>query len=293
MKKIINIVLLFVAASALLEGCVGIGQSVKVPVMIAFDPVIGHDTRAEEAMPFPEDRTFSLWAVNEADGGMVLNKELISHSTDGWVSSQQWPEATLAFEAYSPSDLSFEYSNAKGLTLNDFDCSKGQVDILVATRRGADVTIDDPVTLTFDHILSRVEFRLLHTFSDYMRVKVRKIEMIGFASVGDYCSIKPQVWSTHSSDYTYVVFEDEAGVEVTSDPVYLGDEFYTIPQFCLARLDVHFDVKYGEAGWIPQVESIEEFDTLWEPGTHYTYTLKLQETKLVYTTGISNWNNRE
>ena len=55
--------------------------------------------------------------------------------------------------------------------------------------------------------------------------------------------------------------------------LYIGEEFYTIPQLCRAR--------------IPQVEEIKELDTNWEPNTHYTFTLNLTETKLTHTTGIS------
>ena len=32
---------------------------------------------------------------------------------------------------------------------------------------------------------------------------------------------------------------------------------------------------------------------LGNPGKQYTYTLTLADTRLTYTTGISNWNNRE
>ena len=285
--------LLLTAVAALLSGCVGMKQGVMVPVSISFDPVIGHDTRADESIPFPQDRTFKVWALNEADGSVLIDAEEVSYGTEGWISSYIWPEATLAFDAFSPSDLPFEYSKTNGLTLRDFDCSKGDTDILVARKPNADKQVDNPVILPFEHILSRVEFRLLQSLSSDMSVKVRKIEMVGFASVGTYTSIKMEPWTTGAKDFTYVVFEDPQGVDVTSEPIYLGDDFYTIPQLCRARVDVYFDVKYGAASWIPQVETIKELDTYWELGTHYTYTLNLQETKLVYTTGISNWNNRE
>jgi hypothetical protein len=268
-------------------------QTQRIPVNIGFDPVIGHDTRADESIPFPTDRTFNVWAVNESEAAIYINDETVSYDSDGWTASKTWPQAMLSFEAYSPSGLGFEFSRDGGMTLKDFDCSKGDVDILVAKADNADMNTDSLVTMTFDHVLSRVEFRMLQSLSSEMQVKVRKIEMIGFASRGTFNSRKEEPWTPGAKDFSYVVFEDADGVATSSEPIYLGNEFYTIPQLCRARIELTFDIKYGEAAWIPQVEVIEELDTYWEPSTHYTYTLNLTESKLTYTTGISSWNNRE
>ncbi len=280
------------AAALLLSGCVGGLQTQRIPVNIGFDPVIGHDTRAEESVPFPEDRTFNVWAVNESNGSLYLDDETVSHSSGGWLASRKWPLAELTFEAYSPSDLTPTFSRNKGLTISDFDCSEGDVDILIAQADNADMDIDSLVTITFEHVLSRVEFRMLHSLSSEMSVKVKKIELIGFASKGTYNSRNDHPWDIGESDFSYVVFEDEAGLVITSEPIYLGSDFYTIPQRCTAQVEVSFEVKYGNASWIPQVETIDAINTSWEPSTHYTYTLNLTETKLTHTTGISTWSNR-
>ena len=280
-------------AALLMAGCVGPLQTQRIHVNIGFDPVIGHDTRADESIPFPTDRTFNVWAVNESEAAIYINDETVSYDSDGWTASKTWPQAMLSFEAYSPSGLGFEFSRDGGMTLKDFDCSKGDVDILVAKADNADMNTDSLVTMTFDHVLSRVEFRMLQSLSSEMQVKVRKIEMIGFASRGTFNSSKEEPWTPGAKDFSYVVFEDADGVATSSEPIYLGNEFYTIPQLCRARIELTFDIKYGEAAWIPQVEVIEELDTYWEPSTHYTYTLNLTESKLTYTTGISSWNNRE
>ena len=280
-------------AALLMAGCVGPLQTQRIPVNIGFDPVIGHDTRtAVESVPFPEDGTFNVWAVNQSNGNIHLENETVSYN-GGWLASKKWPQAELTFDAYSPSELPFEFSKGKGLTLKDFDCSKGATDILVAHADNADMTVDSLVTMTFEHVLSRVEFRMQQSLSSEMQVKLRKIEMIGFASKGTYNSQEDEPWTVGTKDFSYVAFEDQEGVALTSDPIYVGDDFYTIPQLCNAKVEVTFDVKFGAAEWIPQTEIIKELDTYWEPSTHYTYTLNLTDQKLTYTTGISTWSNRE
>ena len=280
-------------AALLMAGCVGPLQTQRIPVNIGFDPVIGHDTRtAVESVPFPEDGTFNVWAVNQSNGNIHLENETVSYN-GGWLSSKKWPQAELTFDAYSPSELPFEFSKGKGLTLKDFDCSKGATDILVAHADNADMTVDSLVTMTFEHVLSRVEFRMQQSLSSEMQVKLRKIEMIGFASKGTYNSQEDEPWTVGTKDFSYVVFEDQEGVALTSDPIYVGDDFFTIPQLCNAKVEVTFDVKFGAAEWIPQTEIIKELDTFWEPSTHYTYTLNLTDQKLTYTTGISTWSNRD
>jgi hypothetical protein len=272
---------------------VGVLQTQWVPVRVGFDPVIGHDTRAEESVPFPAERTFNVWAVSAAGGEVYIDDETISCGSDGWLSATIWPHDELSFHAYSPSDLNPQFSKKDGLTIKDFDCSGGHVDILVAKTGNIGQDADSLVILPFEHALSRVEFRMQQSLDSQISVRLRKIEMIGFASKGTYNSRKSTPWEIGPKDFSYVVYDDPVGHELTSTPIYIGEEFYTIPQLCSARIEVTFEIKFGDAAWIPQVEEIKELDTNWEPNTHYTFTLNLTETKLTHTTGISNWNNRD
>ena len=52
-------------------------------------------------------------------------------------------------------------------------------------------------------------------------------------------------------------------------------------------------MRVGNGGWVPDQLSVGNLRTDWQSGKQYTYTLNLTDTRLVYTTGISNWNNRE
>lgn len=277
----------------LMTGCVGLRTN-KVPVNIGFRPVIGHDTRADESVPFPQDRTFRLWAQESRTGSLYLNDETIRYN-GGWNASKIWPDEELTFEACWPMDLPASYSKSEGLQIKDFDCSGGDVDILLAKAYDG-FEVDSLVVLRFDHILSRVEFRMLHSLSDSMSVRLKKIEMKGFAFKGSWNTKESGRWHIEDRNNSYTVYDagDGEGIEITAGTAqYIGDDFHVIPQISSAALEVTCDVRYGSASWIPQVETIKSVDTEWDPGKHYTYTLNLRMDKLTSTTGISSWNNRE
>lgn len=245
-------------------------------------------------MPFPQEESFKVWAQEDRSGALYLEAEAVSYD-GGWFASRDWPADELRFEACWPLDLPVEFSRSEGLQIRNFDCTVGDVDILMAEADG-DNQVDGLVAMSFNHILSRVEFRMRHSLSDEMSVKVRKIELKGFAQKGDYNTKASDQWS--SSDYTgsRVVFDvgEGEGVELPAGDVqYFGKDFFALPQVSAPEVEVTYEVRYANAGWVTQTETIEHLDTEWDPGKHYTYTLNLRMDKLVYTTGISSWNNRD
>lgn len=254
--------------------------------------MIGYDTRVDESVPFPEDRTFNVWAQVDRDGSMYMDNDNIAYNA-GWKSNKIWLEEGIAFQAYWPLDIPVSYSKTEGIQIKGFDCTSGDVDILVA-RAHSDASVDGVLVLPFDHLLSRLEFRMRHSLSEEMSVRVKKITILKFAQVGDYNTKASREWV--STDYTTkkVVFESAEGAVVPADEaIYLGDDFFAIPQASAPTLEVVYDVRFGTAEWIEQTAQIEKVDTQWEPSKHYTYTLNLRMDKMVYTTGISSWNNRE
>ena len=227
-------------------------------------------------------------------GSLYLDNETISYN-GGWLASKVWEDDDLSFEACWPTDLPVEFSKSNGLQIKNFDCSGGDIDILIAQAQ-SDKDIDTLITLRFDHILSRVDFRMLHSLSDNMTVRLKKIELKGVASKGDFNTRYPGQWSIGDTDFTYIVYdagEDDGVIIPAGKAQYIGEDFYVIPQACLAQLDVTYEVSYDGATWIPQTETIKSLDTYWESSKHYTHTLNLRMDKLVQTTGISSWSNRE
>lgn len=293
MKRYTNILGALVAAALLLSGCVK-QEATWAPVNISFKPLIGHDTRAVESVPFPQDRSFNVWAAGQLNN-IYLDKEEITYGSEGWVASKLWPRHNLSFAAYWPTEIPMEYSPVKGLQLKDFDCSKGNVDILIASTE-ANIEESEVVTLRFDHILSRVDFRMTHSLSEGMSVRLKKIDMIGYGSEGNYNVQIANGWHVKNDDFTYHVYDagQTDGIDIPSGSAqYIGEEFYVIPQICTAVLEVTYELRYGSANWVPQTEVTEPLDTYWDPSKHYTYTLNLRMDKLTHTTGISSWDDKE
>ena len=246
-----------------------------------------------ESVPFPEDRSFNVWAFDESTQSVYIDGEQITNSEKGWVSSKIWPRTQLNFEACWPADVvGATYKPEKGICIRDYNTEEGEIDILFAKADRREYNSDKFVTLSFEHILSRVEFRMRQSLSSEMSVRLNRIELQGFATKGDFNTSGNYQWKTSGPLCSYVFDTSDSPIEVNSEPIYMGEDFYTIPQLLEATLIVNFEVKYGHASWIPLQEEIRNFLIEWLPGTHYTYTLNLTETNLTYTTGISNWNNR-
>ena len=278
----------------LLAGCVGWKHDNTIPVNIAFRPVIGYDTRATESIPFPEDQTFKVWAQEDFSGALYIEGEEISYN-GGWKSPKVWTDNDMSFQACWPIDLPVSYSRGSGLQINGFDCRAGDVDILWA-KAHSENEIDGVLVLPFDHLLSRVEFRMKHSLSEEMSVRVKKITIKGIAQTGDYNTKKKNQWISTDYDESRVVFDagNTVGIDIPAGATpYIGDDFYAIPQVSAPMVEVVYDIRFGNAEWIEQSADVGPLDTEWDSSKHYTYTLNLRMDKMVYTSGISSWNNRE
>lgn len=282
------------AVGLMAGGCVAGMRTEKIPMNIGFRPVIGHDTRAEESVPFPENRSFHVWATDTRNGDTILDNEKISHTAGGWLASRAWPETELSFTAYWPEDLAPEYKAGHGLVIRNYNAIEKNEDLLVA-RNACDYEVDSLVVLNFDHILSKVDLRVKHSLQDNIEVIIRKIEIVGFAFAGDYGTVNSGEWIKGDATDTYTVYEDPDGNgwPLTKDATYIGEAFYTIPQLCKAEIVMDCDVRVGNGAWIPDHLTTGKLSTGWESGKMYTYTLNMTDTNLTYTTGISNWNNRD
>lgn len=280
----------------LLTGCVAGKSTDLLPMNIGFDPVIGHDVRAsEESIPFPEDWTFNVWATRTSDRGTAISDATISHGSEGWIANAIWPESSLVFAAYYPSDLEPEYAPGHGFVLRGFNASNGDADVLMAKEVEVSPEAEGLVTLHFEHILSRVDFRVRHSLAHDIDVIAKKVEMKSFDLTGDYNLAGDGKWTIGSTDGSIVVYDagNGAGITVTDAAQYIGGEYFVIPQYCPLELVVTFNVRIGDGGWVEDVVSIKTVGTEWEPGKQYTYTMNLTDTKLTYTTGISSWTSKE
>lgn len=281
-----------ICAICLLQGCSLSDGMVKIEANIGFNPVIGHTTRADESVPFPVDRSFKVCALNTADGSLVLNNEEIRHGADGWLSGRVWPEAELDFVAYWPLDAGVEYSNGHSLTINGFEYD--DVDLLVAFER-AEYNSDSLVVLHFEHVLSKVEFRIKHSLHENIEIELERIVLDGYGNKGNYSGKSGyHNWRLVSHGDSKVIYDSQLGASfnLTKEARYIGSSFYTIPQGCEdADITVEYKIKMGNGEWIHDNMTTTKLETDWESGKQYTYTLNITESKLKFTTGFSNWNN--
>lgn len=275
----------------MLAGCVA-QKTEKQPVELTFNPVISADTRVDEAVPFPQNRSFNIWAI-DSKGKLFLDDMPVANTFGTWNSGENWPESELSFIAYWPQDLAPEFSISGGMVVKDFKTPTAKyVDILVAECEAAKDN-DSAVSLPFEHILSRMDFRIANSLPEDVEIRVKRVEFLDFATVGSWNVDGKRDWTVGAADFDLVVFESEEGLAPERDAQYIGDDFYTIPQSLKAKIRVTFDMKLVDGDWISGQEmETADITTVWEPGKQYTYTLTVREGKLSCTTGISNWNNR-
>jgi hypothetical protein len=287
-----NIISAVIGGALILSSCVGSLQTNRDSVDIEFRPVIGNDTRAEGSIPFPQDRSFKLWATEDRTGDIYISDASISYN-GGWYAPKPWTQEPLRFTAYWPTDLDCIYSEDKGIQIISFDSSDGQTDLLLAEVK-ADNDAGSQVTMNFQHILSRVGFKMIHSLQESMSVKINKVTLSEIAMVGSYNLTTPHEWTGQTKNETCIVFEDEEGLLINSnEATYLEKEFYAIPQMTSAKLKVECQIHYGQAGsWIPQTYEISPIEIVWDPGKHMIYTLNIRMDKMVHTLGISSMNNR-
>ena len=281
-----------VLCAFLLTGCIGDMERDAKP--IGFDPVIGHDTRAVvESIPFPEDRTFNVWATAE-DGTPILAGETVAHGADGWKATKQWPDSELMFAAYYPSDLAPVYQPGHGFILHDFNASDDEVEVLIAQESIDEEGTSGIHTLHFEHILSRVDFRVKQSLSGDIEVRAVKAEISGFGLTGDYNVAGDYKWKVDGTDGRIVIYDagQGEGITVTGTAQYFGDEFFVIPQYCKGEISITFMVRVGNGGWIEDKVSVGPLYTEWQPGKQYTYTMNLTDTKMTFTNGITSWTSK-
>lgn len=281
-----------VLCAFLLTGCFGGVE--RVPKTIGFNPVIGHDTRAvEESIPFPEDRTFDVWATAE-NGAATFAGETVAYGTNGWMTSTPWPESALTFAACYPSDLDPEYLPGHGFILHDFNASADDVEVLVAQESTGEEGTEGIQALHFEHILSRVDFRVKHSLAGDIEVRAVKAEMTGFGLSGDYNVAGDHKWNVDGTDGRIIIYDalQSDGIAVDGTAQYIGGEYLTIPQHCKAYIYITFHVRIGNGGWVEDRVSVGPLDTDWQPGKQYTYTMNLTDTKMTYTTGITSWTSK-
>lgn len=293
LKPFISLPLAFLATA-----CISKVELVQTPIL--FDPVIGSEVRSETDMsvPFPEDETFGVWALdNTASSGYMDDCE-IRYSGGEWTSDPAflWPSSSsLSFLAYSPYSLAMRMEGGS-LVLKEFDIRKDGQEILFARTLSGLTSGQGDVKLPFVHGLSKVDVRVANGFGDDVDVRIDGIVLKGVAMRGDFDTSRRTYWKADESSLEdIIIFDSGRDGEFLTGPKmqFIGDIHTIIPQAMNPAFEVSYSFRVDEGEWIDgQKESVQLRDAYWEAGRYYTYSLRINDMNLSYTTGIGHWIER-
>ena len=251
------------------------------------------------SVPFPEDKSFGVWAMDDNTSTEYISDTEVRCSDNVWTSGALplWPaSSTLTFYAYSPCSLPVKFKGGV-MKLTGFDTETYGDELLFAQTASGLNSAQGDVKLPFTHALTRLDMRIASGFGTDFQVRIDRIVLKNVATVGDYDSSDSPCWSADESTTTDIVFFDSerdgqflAGAKMQ----FIGDVHTIIPQQLGASIEVNYSFRADEGGWIDgQSDSTERIYIEWEPGRQYTYSLTINEHKLSYTTGIGHWSERQ
>ena len=283
----------------LASACISSVELVQEPIV--FDPVIGHEVRTvnDMSVPFPEDESFGVWALDSQSSGKYIDDRQICCSSGVWGSASLpfWPSSSsLTFFAYSPYDLPMRLEGGN-LMLEGFDVRDGDDELLFAKTASGLTSAQGEVKLPFIHALAKLDMRVANGYGNDVQVRVDRILLKGVAMRGDFHSARHPYWKADkSSTVDVTIFDSERDGQFLAGPTmqFIGDVHTIIPQGLTPSVELTYAFRVDEGEWIDgQVESVELRDVFWEPGRYYTYSLRISEMKLSCTTGIGHWNERK
>ena len=269
---------------------------------IVFDPVIGSEVRSSSnvdmSVPFPEDKSFGVWALDSQNGGKYIDDQQIRCSDGIWgdESLPFWPtSSSLSFYAYAPYDLAMRFEDGN-LALEGFDVREDGAEVLFAKTPSGLTSSEGEVKLPFVQALAKLDVRIANGFGVDVDVRIDRILLKGVAMRGDFHSVRYPYWKAdESSTVDITIFDSERDGQFLAGPTmqFIGDVHTIIPQGLTPSIELTYAFRVDEGEWIDgQTDTAELRDVFWEPGRYYTYSLRINEMKLSCTTGIGHWNER-
>lgn len=296
LKALISLPLALIASA-----CISSVELVQRPIV--FEPVIGSEVRSSSdidmSVPFPEDKSFGVWALDSRSGGKYIDDQQIRCSGGIWgdESLPFWPtSSSLTFYAYAPYDLAMRLEGGN-LVLEGFDVREDGAEVLFAKTSSPLTSSEGEVKLPFIHALAKLDVRVANGFGADVDVRIDRILLRGVAMRGDFHSIRYPYWKAdESSAVDITIFDSERDGQFLAGPTmqFIGDVHTIIPQGLTPSIELTYAFRVDEGEWIDgQTDTAELRDVFWEPGRYYTYSLRINEMKLSCTTGIGHWNERK
>ena len=222
-------------------------------------------------------------------------------STATWTAKEAYWEAnsTYKFAAYSDGNSKFEgveydpTDNSEKLTITNY--TAGEKDLVAALKNDIttdnDVTNESAVSLSFNHLLSKVQFTMQTTAGTDITVKVNSIKFNAVKTTDCEYTSTGATWTTMGKDAAEYSYDVTAMTDITE-----GEQKavqYVIPQSC-ENIEATIGLTISGPG-ISQdkqentVKASMNFskgtgagtDGIWEPGYSYNYIAVIEPSKII------------
>ena len=260
---------------------------------IGFDAYTGKGTRAVNditgggsASGFNKFIVYGSYAASDKNTVVFDGVEVSYSSSWTYANEQYWQNGDYKFAAYSDGNGALSggptvsYTHDGGLQIQNYVV--GEKDLIFATQTASvtdKTTYDEPVNLTFSHLLSKVKFTFTETFADNLTVEVSNLKIVNSKTKGTYkYDTDAYKWDigTDTKEITYKTL-----VVSTS---YTPEECYVLPQ-STTGLTASFTVTVkDELGAEVMSKDFTSTDavslnvtnaTEWQNGYAYNYTAEL------------------
>lgn len=262
---------------------------------IGFDAYTGKGTRTVNditgegsASGFNKFIVYGSYANSEDQETVVFNGVTVSYSSSWtYTNEQYWQNGNYNFAAYSDGNGALSggptasYTHDGGLQIQNYVV--GEKDLIFATQTASvtdKTTYDEPVNLTFSHLLSKVKFTFTETFADNLTVEVSNLKIVNSKTKGTYkYDTDAYKWEI-GTDTREITYETPVVVSTSYKP----EECYVLPQ-STTGLTASFTVTVkDELGAEVMSKDFTSTDavslnvtnaTEWQNGYAYNYTAEL------------------
>lgn len=237
MRNLHFISLLFLTTFAV-GGCIDSKDKLQTEGEVSFAPFLKNGTKSGTTAPL------GVWAVNSADGGsLLMDDEKVFYDGDAWTtaSAYLWPYSyDVSFYAYSPYDVSAQFSETGGISFVDYSVLGGE-NLLYSLPldNWSPASNYGKVNLAMANALCKVEFFLKPDIHSDAHLTVTRATLSDLFTSGTFHSRPSAAWSglADRRDYALAAEEITATTGVTADLA----QFNVIPQLVKAKLVISYD----------------------------------------------------
>lgn len=261
---------------------------------IGFDAYTGKGTRAVNDITgggsssgFNKFIVYGSYAASDKNTEVFDGVEVSYSSSWTYTNEQYWQNGDYKFAAYSDGNGALSggptvsYAHDGGLQIQNYVV--GEKDLIFATQTAnvADKTkYDEPVKLTFSHLLSKVKFTFTETFADNLTVEVSNLKIVNSKTKGTYKYDRDAYKWEIGTDTKEITYKTPVVVSTS----YTKEECYVLPQ-STTGLTASFTVTVKDA--LDAVVMSKDFTgkdavslyvanvSAWQNGYAYNYTAEL------------------